>query len=461
MKKLAIIVLAGGLGTRMKSLLPKVLHPLAGKPLLSYPVAIARAIKAKPVLVVVPPRVRRIHEFVHEVGATAIIQSRPLGTAHAVAATETKLKDFRGCVVILSGDVPLLRIETVTALIKSVEKKQATLGLTTMRLDDPGMYGRIVRDRDGEIVRIVEARDASSEELNIREVNAGVYCVDKDWLFDALRRVKSDNAKQEYYLPDILSLAVAEGKGVTTFLTPDPDEVLGINTRVDLARVGRILRRRINHGHMLRGVTIWDEDDTSIDEGITIGEDTTILPTTFLVGKTKIGRNCLIEHGVSIKDTIIGDGVTIKAMSVVEGSRIAPGATIGPFARIRPESVIGAKVRVGNFVEIKKSVLCEGAKANHLTYLGDASVGKGTNVGCGTITCNYDGHAKHRTIIGEKVFVGSDVQFVAPVRVGAGATIGAGSTITGNVPAKALALARAKQVVVKGWRPKWKRKKKG
>jgi bifunctional UDP-N-acetylglucosamine pyrophosphorylase/glucosamine-1-phosphate N-acetyltransferase len=341
--------------------------------------------------------------------------------------------------------------QALAAFIKEVRAKGAALGVLTMVLDEPDAYGRIVRDLEGNVARIVEARDASESELEIREVNSGVFCAEARWLMAALKKVRNDNAKGEYYLTDVVGIALREARTVVGHRAEDADDFLGINTRVDLARVAEILRCRISRRHMLEGVGILDERQTYIDADVRIGQDTVVMPHCFLLGKTKIGVRCTIENGVVLQDAVVADGVHLKAYSVVEESTIAAGARVGPFAHLRPGSKVGRDARVGNFVELKKCEMKEGAKANHLSYLGDAVIGARANIGCGTITCNYDGVAKYETHIGEGAFIGSDTQFVAPVRVGRGAVVGAGSTITEDVPADALALSRVEQKIVAGW----------
>lgn len=453
------IILAAGLSTRMKSETSKVLHLLAGHPVVSYPIAAARACGVEKILVVRGPTQKDLRAYLDAHAISGVVQPRPLGTGHAVQIAMHALTKKTGHVLILCGDAPLVRGDRLKAFLAQTIAKRASLGVVTMTLDDPGSYGRIVRDLDGRLVRIVEAKDAGRDELKICEVNSGIYCVESHWLAHALKKLKSTNAKREYYLTDIVGIALKEGLRVEPFHSDPPEDYLGINTRIDFATVAQLMRTRINHHHMLGGVGIQDSSTTWIDSGVTIGVDTAIAPGVFLLGETNIGSGCTIEPGVIVRDGIIADDVHLKAYSVIEGSRIDAGAIVGPFARVRPESHVGRKARIGNFVELKKCDLQEGAKANHLTYLGDAVVGPHSNIGCGTITCNYDGFSKHRTIIGAEVFVGSDVQFVAPVRIGHGALIGAGSTITEDVPAGALALSRLEQRNVKGYVAKRKRLK--
>lgn len=444
----------------MKSKKSKVLHDLAGRPVVSYVIDAAR--KAAPssrAIVVRGPGQDDLKEYLDGCGIESVVQKVARGTADAVSVAGGALRNFVGHVLILCGDAPLVRPKVLSSFIKEVGARRATMGILTMTLDEPGSYGRIVRDLDGGITRIVEARDATEAELSIGEVNSGVLCIDCGWLFKSLKRIECDNAKGEYYLTDLVGIALKEGVKVVAFRGEPAGDFIGINTRVDLAIAAESMRERINKGHMLDGVGILDCRHTNIDSDVRIGCDTTIMPYSFLLGKTRIGEGCIIESGAILSDAIVGDGVHIKAHTIIEDSRVDDGAIVGPFARIRPGSKVCRKARVGNFVELKKCVMKEGSKANHLTYLGDADVGARANVGCGTITCNYDGVAKYRTIIGEGAFIGSDTQFVAPVRIGRGAMIGAGSTITRDVPADALALSRAEQTIVPGWSKRRRKKK--
>jgi bifunctional UDP-N-acetylglucosamine pyrophosphorylase/glucosamine-1-phosphate N-acetyltransferase len=459
MARLAAVVLAAGKSTRMKSKCSKVLHPLAGRPVVSYPIDAARGAGARPVIVVRGPDQNDLGDYLKGQRVKVALQDKPLGTAHALQSAWRHLRDFSGHVLVLCGDAPLVRAETITSFVGEVRQRRAVLGVITMSMPNPGAYGRVVRDLDGHLIRVVEAKEATGEELGIREVNSGIICAECSWLFKTLKRIKSDNIKGEYYLTDLVGCAIKDGVEAYAHRSDPAEEFLGINTRVDLARAAEIMRRRINEEHMLNGVGILDHRHTNVDADVQIGEDTTVMPYAFLLGKTKVGADCVIENGVVLRNASVGDGAHIKAYSVVEDSLVASEATVGPFARIRPGSKVGRDARVGNFVELKKCELKEGAKANHLTYLGDATVGARANVGCGTITCNYDGVRKYQTVIGEGAFIGSDTQFIAPVRIGKGATIGAGSTITRDVPADALALSRVDQKVVKGWTARRKKKR--
>jgi len=457
MESLASIVLAAGKGTRMKSALIKVLHPVAGAPMIGWPVAAARDAGSDKIVLVIGHQANAVQGVFR--GAPDILcamQEEQLGTGHAVACALDALQGFRGTVLILCGDTPLLRAETLKNMLAYHHENRAAVTVLTAVMDDPYGYGRVVRDPKGRVTRIVEQKDADPEEQEIREINSGIYCMDSDFLFNNIRGIGNDNAQGEYYLTDLLAIAVRKGLTCLALPTGDADEIMGVNDRVQLAEAARILRRRINRDHMLNGVTMIDPDQTYIDKGVTIGADTTIHPGCLIGGRTVIGCGCEIEAGVSITDCRIGDDCHIKSASVLEDSELGEDVAVGPMAHLRPGTTLGSKVKIGNFVETKKIVMGEGSKASHLTYLGDAEIGRNVNIGCGTITCNYDGVNKHRTVIGDDVFIGSDVQLVAPVTVGRNSLVAAGTTVTTDVPPDSLAIARVPQVNKDGWRLKKK-----
>lgn len=457
MESLASVVLAAGKGTRMKSGLIKVLHPVAGLPMIAWPVTAAREAGSDPIVLVIGHQASAVQGIFR--GAADIrcaMQEEQLGTGHAVACALDTLAGFRGTVLILCGDTPLLRAETLKNMLAFHRDKGAAVTVLTAVMDDPYGYGRVVRDPSGRVTRIVEQKDADPEEQEIREINSGIYCMDSDFLFNNIKGLGNNNAQQEYYLTDLLAIAVRKELTCLAVQAADADEIMGVNDRIQLARADRILRTRINHNHMLNGVTIIDPDHTYIDPGVTIGCDTTIHPGCRIDGGTVIGDGCLIDGGVSISGCRIGDDCHIKAASVLEDSLLGEDVTIGPMAHLRPGTVLGDKVKIGNFVETKKIVMGEGSKASHLTYLGDAEIGRNVNIGCGTITCNYDGVNKHRTVIGDDVFIGSDVQLVAPVTVGRNSLVAAGTTVTIDVPPDSLAISRVPQVNKEGWRLKKK-----
>ncbi len=448
-EKISAIILAAGRSTRMKSALPKVLHPVCGAPLVGYTVSAVRLAGAAAVSLVVSNDFLDVFKakFGGAEGVSFDVQKEQRGTADAVKSAVSVLGSDCDWVLIVPGDVPLLRQETLSAFIDATRAGSSQLGLLTMEMNSPASYGRIIRSASNDVVAIKEAKDASAEELLIKEVNSGIYFVKRAWLRDALDQIESNNAQKEFYLTDIVKIATGEGLKVFGFVAKEAVEFMGVNTRKELAEANREMRRRVNDRLMQSGVGFIDDSCTYIDDGALIGPDTVIGPNCVIDSKCVIGSGCVIENGVVIKGSKIGDNVVIKAYSVIEESIVAAKAQVGPFARLRPGAELEEDVKVGNFVEVKKSVLKRGAKANHLSYIGDAVVGERTNVGCGMITCNYDGSKKHRTVIGSDVFIGSDVQFVAPVEVGNKATIAAGSTITENVPENSLAIARSRQVV--------------
>lgn len=459
MPEITTVILAAGEGVRMRSPLPKPLHLICGRPMIDYPLLAAREAGAKRVLVVAPsqgkdPVARHLKIFNR---VEVVEQKNPRGTADAVRVCKSRLNGRSGSVLILCGDNPLIRPATLKTFLKQVQDNDATVGFITTRLKDPAGYGRVVRDRSGEVVKIVEERECSARERAIHEINSGIYCVKADWLLPVLESLKPHPVKQEYYLTDIVEKAIGEGKKLVGFFCEEAEEFLGVNTQEHLSIANQTMRDRLVKQWMERGVSFLDPAQVYLETGVEIGSGSVIYPQVYLQGKTKIGKNCVIECGAVLRDMTVAEGVHIKPYSVLEESRVEAEAQIGPFARLRPGSHVGPASRIGNFVELKKTRTGRGVKANHLTYLGDAVIGDETNVGCGTITCNYDGAKKHPTRIGKKVFVGSDVQFVAPVKIGDRAYIGAGSTITENVPADALGIARGRQINKKGWVKKRKK----
>ena len=461
MRKPAAIILAAGLGKRMKSKTVKVLHPIAGRPMITYPVERVLGLGIKKVVVVLGHQADRIEGVLAPFGVEIVHQPQPRGTADAVMQTKTSLGSSLGQVMILNGDTPLMTDETLQRLISTHAEKKAILTLLTAVVAKPEGYGRIVRSKNGKILRITEQKDASVSVRAIREINAGLYVVERDFLFGALDHIKNDNRQSEYYLTDMVEWAVSQKKKVVSIkLEDDPEEILGINTRIDLSVAEKVMRRRILNGHLHGGVTLMDPETTWIDSGVQIGRDTVIYPNTRIDGMTTIGEDCVIGSHCHLSDCQVGSHVTIKDFCVMAGSCLEDESVIGPFSHLRPGTTVRRRAKIGNFVEAKNVDLGEGSKANHLTYLGDATIGKNVNVGAGTITCNYDGFEKFETVIEDEVFIGSDTQLIAPVKVGRGAVIGAGSTITKDVPPESLAVSRAKQVNQSGWVKKRKRTKK-
>jgi bifunctional UDP-N-acetylglucosamine pyrophosphorylase / glucosamine-1-phosphate N-acetyltransferase len=435
----------------MKSGLPKVLHRIGGLSLIDYVIRASDTVSPDTVTVVTghgAVRVQR-HLVVYPRVAT-VLQEPQLGTAHALQQVEPVLAGKKGTLVLLSGDVPLLSGRTLGQLIDSHRSVSAAATVLTAVVDRPYGYGRIVRANDT-IAKIVEERDASPAERAIKEINSGIYAFDLEPLFDALRSIPSQNAQGEFYLTDLVGIYRRRGLPVETVQAGTSDEIRGINSRAELGEVGRLVRQKKNEELMASGVTLVDCATTYIDVDVTVGPDTVIHPNVVIEGQTSIGAACEIRPNVCIRNCQVGDRVTIKSFCVLDGASVADDAELGPFAHLRPETAVGQKARVGNFVELKKTVLGAGSKANHLSYLGDATIGSNVNVGAGTITCNYDGVSKHPTVIEDGAFIGSDTQLIAPVTVGSGAYVGAGSSITENVPAGALGIARARQSNVDGW----------
>lgn len=445
-KELKILIMAAGKGTRFKSQRPKVLHELCGRPMLAYSLGLAEELAGAETICVIGHQAERVREAFPEARVTWVEQAEQLGTGHAVRAAAERLTGFAGDVLILCADIPLLSRQTAERLIASHRESGAALSLLTVVLPEPGRYGRIVRGEDGQPAAIVEARDCSPGQLAIREVNTGIYCVQAPFLLEAVGELAPENAQREYYLTDIVARARQAGLPVNALSAPEAAEVMGINDRAELAQAAAELRRRILHQLMVSGVSIIDPANTYIEAGVEIGADTTIHPGASICGRTTIAPGCLIESWVSIRDCALEEGARVLHGSVCEGARVGRQAQVGPYARLRPGAELAERVRVGNFVEVKKSTIGAGSKVNHLSYIGDAAIGREVNVGAGTITCNYDGQRKHRTIIGDRVFIGSNTQLVAPVEVGSDALIGAGSTITCDVPPGMMAIGRGRQV---------------
>ncbi len=458
MPEISVVILAAGAGKRMKSDLPKVLHPLCGLPMIEHVLKSAHAVRAKQTIVVASKKSDPVSQYFRNNSKIKIAyQGQALGTGHAVHSAEKFLKRSKGYVVILYGDDPLVKPETLRKFVDTVVKEKKTLGFVTAILPNPFGLGRIVRNPMGDAEKVVEEKEATEEIKKIKEINTGIYCVQSEWLLQTLKKLEKHPVTGEYYLTDIVEEAIAEGVRVLGFVGEDPDEFCGINNRKELARADEIIRGRLIEYWFSKGVAFIDPRHVYLDATVTIGEGSLIYPQTFLYGKTKIGKNCLIDSGSILRDMVVGDGVTIKPYCVLEESVLEKEAVVGPFARLRPHSHVGPRAHIGNFVELKKTKIGKGAKANHLSYLGDAVIGEEANIGCGTITCNYDGVKKYPTKIGKKVFVGSDVSLVAPVTIGDGATIGAGSIITDNVPPGALAIARQRQINKKNWAKKRKK----
>jgi len=435
----------------MKSAQPKVLHQVAGAPMIEYVLATAAAVGAETRTVVVGHEADRVQAaLAGHPDLRFVVQQPQLGTAHAVIQAEALFAGVTGTLVLLSGDVPLLTADTLSALLAHHHATGAAATVLTALVENAFGYGRVIRDGD-DVSRIVEHRDATPAEREIREVNSGVYAFDLEPLFSALHQIASDNAQHEYYLPDIVAVYRGAGRRVAAMAVDRPDEILGINSRAELAAMSARVWSARRSALMAAGVTLEDPATTYVDADVVVGPDTVIKPHVTLQGRTRIGAGATIHSGVRIVNSELADRVTILDHCLVLGSRIAEGAAVGPFAHIRPDTEICAGARIGNFVELKKTRMGAGSKANHLAYLGDATIGERVNIGAGTITCNYDGVRKHPTVIEDEVFIGSDSQLVAPVRIGKGAYVAAGSTITRDVPPDSLGIARGRQENKEGW----------
>ncbi|HDP89831.1 MAG TPA: UDP-N-acetylglucosamine diphosphorylase/glucosamine-1-phosphate N-acetyltransferase [Thioalkalivibrio sp.] len=446
---LAVVILAAGQGTRMRSRLPKVLQPLAGRPLLDHVIGRARALEPAAIHVVYGHGADAVQAaFAHQDDLLWELQAEQLGTGHAVAQALPGIRD-EDVVLVLYGDVPLTAPATLERLIHALEAH--ALALLTVNLADPTGYGRILRDDAGAVERIVEEKDASPIERRIHEVNTGILAAHAGDLRRWLSAVDADNAQGEYYLTDCVGLAAAEGGTVQALACHHPIEVMGVNDKAQLARLERDWQRQLAHELMDAGATLIDPARLDIRGSVEVGRDVLIEPNVLFEGRVVLGEGVVVGPGCVLRDCTVEDGTRIDAHCVIDQAHIGPECRIGPFARIRPETRLAGHAHVGNFVEIKKSEIGEGSKINHLSYVGDSRVGARVNIGAGTITCNYDGARKHRTVIGDDAFIGSDTQLVAPVTVGRGATIGAGSTITRDAPEDALTLSRAKQLTLKGW----------
>lgn len=437
------VVLAAGQGTRMKSKLYKVLHPVVGRPMVQHVINHLNAVNLDKIITVVGFGAEKVQD---EIGTQTeyVIQEEQLGTAHAVLQAEDLLKDAEGTTIVACGDTPLISGETFRKLVEHHEQTGASATILTSTTPDPAGYGRVIRNADKEVERIVEHKDANEEELLVNEINTGTYCFNNKDLFHALQNVSNENVQGEYYLPDVIEILKNEKRLVTAYLTADFEETLGVNDRVALSEAERLMKQRINEKHMRNGVTIIDPTNTYIGSDVVIEQDVTIYPGSILEGNTTIETDAVIGPNSELKSAHIGAASVIK-QSVVHHSRIGSNAQVGPFAHVRPDSNIGNETKIGNFVEIKKSELGDHSKVSHLSYIGDAEVGQKVNIGCGTITVNYDGQHKHLTKIEDNAFVGCNSNLIAPVTIGEGAYVAAGSTINRDVPAEALSIARARQ----------------
>ncbi|AOR96413.1 bifunctional UDP-N-acetylglucosamine diphosphorylase/glucosamine-1-phosphate N-acetyltransferase GlmU [Bacillus subtilis] len=444
MDKRFAVVLAAGQGTRMKSKLYKVLHPVCGKPMVEHVVDEALKLSLSKLVTIVGHGAEEVKKQLGDKSEYAL-QAEQLGTAHAVKQAQPFLADEKGVTIVICGDTPLLTAETMEQMLKEHAQREAKATILTAVAEDPTGYGRIIRSENGAVQKIVEHKDASEEERLVTEINTGTYCFDNEALFRAIDLVSNDNAQGEYYLPDVIEILKNEGETVAAYQTGNFQETLGVNDRVALSQAEQFMKERINKRHMQNGVTLIDPMNTYISPDAVIGSDTVIYPGTVIKGEVQIGEDTIIGPHTEIMNSAIGSRTVIK-QSVVNHSKVGNDVNIGPFAHIRPDSVIGNEVKIGNFVEIKKTQFGDRSKASHLSYVGDAEVGTDVNLGCGSITVNYDGKNKYLTKIEDGAFIGCNSNLVAPVTVGEGAYVAAGSTVTEDVPGKALAIARARQV---------------
>lgn len=451
--KLGVVILAAGMGTRMRSVIPKVLHPLAGRPMLAHVLDAAAQIGAEKIVVVYGHEGEQVRSAIEGFSCDWVEQPERLGTGHAVMQAMPFMQDLER-VLVLYGDVPLVNPETLSRLIEA--SRDVPLGILTAIMDDPTGYGRIIREAATDrILRSIEQKDAGPDDLQVREANTGFLVADRASLDGWLARLTNDNAQGEYYLTDVIALAVAEGESVASAQPASLEEVSGVNDRVQLAELERYYQRRLAEDLMRSGATLADPARIDIRGRLSTGRDVAIDVNLVVEGEVRLGDRVKVGPNCLIRDSVIGDGTEILANCVIEGAEIGPGARVGPFARLRPEARLDADTHIGNFVEIKKSRVGPGSKVNHLTYVGDTDIGSGVNVGAGTITCNYDGANKFKTVIGDRAFIGSNTALIAPVTVGAGATIGAGSVIAADAPPEQLTVSRARQVTIPGWqRPK-------
>ncbi|MGD8569227.1 MAG: bifunctional UDP-N-acetylglucosamine diphosphorylase/glucosamine-1-phosphate N-acetyltransferase GlmU [Gammaproteobacteria bacterium] len=447
--RLNIVILAAGQGTRMKSALPKVLHKIAHKPLLEHVLDTARRLAAHTIHVVYGHGGEQVREQLNDQDVNWVLQDRQLGTGHAVEQAMPAIPDNE-TVLILYGDVPLITTETLQRLIHAADG--GALGLLTAQLSDPTGYGRIIRNESGEVIRIVEQKDATDEQRQVKEINTGMLALESNRLKQWLTRLENNNVQGEYYLTDVIGMAAQEGIKINTVQPMALPEIEGINNKLQLAQLERVYQMQQAEKFMQQGVTFRDPARFDLRGDLEVGQDVIIDVNVIVEGKVKLGSGVTIGPNTFIKDSELADNVTVQPNCVIESAVIGKGCDIGPFARVRPDTVLAEQVKIGNFVEVKKATIDTGSKVNHLSYIGDTTMGKNVNIGAGTITCNYDGANKHRTIIGDNVFVGSDTQLVAPVEVGEGATIGAGSTITHDAPKAELTLSRAPQKTRQGWK---------
>jgi len=456
---LRVLILAAGKGTRMNSLKPKVVHSLLNKPMINYVLDSVKGLNPQKTYLVVGYKKELIENAVSKSTNKVeyIYQKKQLGTGHAIKITKSAMANFRGDVLILNGDCPGILPTTLKKLIAKHKKTKSDISLITSNVLNPKGYGRIIRDDQNTIQKIVEEKDATAHERRIDEINSGIYCINSEFLWNFIGKIKSNNNQKEYYLPGIIENAVSKNRKVSVLKISNPEEILGINNRQELSKQETVIRQTIINKLQIKGITVTDPATTYISPDVKIGKDTVINPNTYLYGNTTIGSGCVLGPNVYIENSAIRDNVSIRFSSYLNSCKVDENVTIGPFAHLRPEANIGKDAKIGNFVEIKNSDIGTGSKVPHLSYIGDATLGNGVNIGAGSITCNYDGVHKHRTVIEDNVFIGSDSMLVAPIIIGKGSTTAAGSTITKDVEEYSLAIERNQQKTIKGWN---KRKKK-
>ena len=449
--KLAVLVLAAGKGTRMKSRIPKILHPILGIPMIKYVLNSVNELKPDKVILVVGKDDDKVKSELENYRVEYTYQSEQLGTGHAAKCAESALKRFNGNILIVNGDFPLITSKTLKNFLKHHINNRSGLSLMIAELENPTGYGRIIRDNLGNIADVIEEKDCTTTQKKIKEINAGSYLVESKILWQCLDKISDNNAQNEYYLPDMVRISLIRGIKISAYESNNSEEMIGINDRYQLYMVESIMKMRINKGLMQAGVHIIDPASTYISPLSSINQDTTIYPNSFVIGESVIGENTVIGASTWIEDSKIGKNVHIKMNCWIEKSKISDNVQIGPFAHIRPDTVIASNSKIGNFVELKNSKIGNSSKVPHLSYIGDATLGNNVNIGAGTITCNYDGFKKHKTIIEDDVFIGSDTMLVAPLKIGKNSTTGAGSTITKDVDENSLAISRAKQTMISNW----------
>ena len=453
MRKRMAVILAAGKGTRMKSKLYKVLHPILGLSMIEHVMRAVEGSQVDLIVTIVGHGAEAVQGLLGDRSDYAI-QAEQLGTGHAVLQAKNLMDKQVGSCLVICGDTPLLTAETLEALFDYHEAEDAKATILTAQVDNPKGYGRVIRQADGHVSHIVEDKDANSEEKQVKEINTGTYIFDNQLLFELLGQVKNDNAQGEYYLPDVIGLLKERGEKILAHVMENPEEAIGVNDRVALAEAGRLMRNRINRHHLMNGVTLVDPLSTYIEADVQIASDTLLEAGVSLKGKTVIGQDCFIGAHSEIVDSVLADQVLVR-QSVIENSQIGKGSDVGPFAHLRPNSQLGQSVHIGNFVEVKNSVIGDNTKSGHLTYIGDAKLGQGINIGCGTIFVNYDGKHKHQTIVGDNSFIGCDTKLMSPLTLGKEVVTAAGSTITDDIPDQGLGIARQRQTTIPNYYPKF------